>query len=182
MLTWECSETVFVHASAQSVWAVWADARKWPVWNTQMKRVAFWGALQEGTKGMMQPLDGAALDIEITKVRPGKTFTIEAKHPQGVVLRFTHTFQRAQDGQPARITHHVEFYGVLAPWLGRTIGKTIKENLRTVLLQLSAQAQMREQAQTLRAKKSRLPDSRLPNSRLPRGSGHSRFKPSSHHS
>jgi len=171
MLTWECSETVFVHASARSVWSVWSDARTWPVWNTQLKRMAFFGALQEGTKGMMQPLDESALDIEITKVKRGKTFTIEAKHPQGVVLRFTHTFLRAEDGQPARITHHVEFYGVLAPWLGRTIGKTIKDNLRTVLLQLSAQAQTREQAQALRTRKSR----------LPRSSGHSRFKPSSQH-
>jgi len=158
MLTWECDETVYVHASAKNVWAVWSDGRKWPVWNTQMKRVAFYGALQQGTKGMMQPVNGPALDIEITQARPGKMFVIEARHTLGVTMKFTHTFERAKDGQHARITHHVQFYGALAPWLGMTIGKTIKENLRAVLLQCSKQAQMREQAaqKRLRAKNSRL--------------------------
>jgi len=153
MLLWECSETVYVHAGARHVWAVWSAAQKWPVWNTQMKRVAFWGALQVGTKGVMQPLDGAELQIEITRVRPGKMFTLQAKH-QLTIMEFTHIYHAAKDGQPARITHEVKFNGVLAPWLGSTIGKTIKNNLRQVLLNLSAQAQMLEQAANERQKRA----------------------------
>jgi len=139
MFTWKYDETIDIDADADSVWAIWSNPAQWPSWDAEIKSATLDGDFIQGSLGKMKPASGPEIKFEITDAQPGKQFTNRAKLPL-TTLDFSHVYLPASDQTPAKITHGVEFRGIMAPLFGALIGRNIKKHLRTAMLELAHQA------------------------------------------
>ncbi|MCW5220077.1 hypothetical protein D5041_09925 [Verminephrobacter aporrectodeae subsp. tuberculatae] len=140
MFTWKHSETVEVQADASQIWAMWSAPETWPAWDVELEWVTLSGGFVEGAKGEMKPKKGPRISFELIQVRPHESFMDRARLPL-TTLDFGHFYTPARGpADSARITHTVEFHGLLAPVFGFLIGRNIKQHLRPAMMELAARA------------------------------------------
>jgi len=88
----------------------------------------------------MKPISGPQIEFEIIRATPEKMFIDRAKLPL-TTLDFIHIYTPSdENGTPAKITHGIEFRGILAPLFGFLIGRNIKKHLRGAMLELAKKA------------------------------------------
>jgi hypothetical protein len=109
MTTYEFAHSIRTTADADTIWQLWADAARWPAWDTSVTAVELDGPFAEGTTGTMHLADQPPVTINLTKVTPGIGFDDETEIP-GAVLRFIHFLQPHTDGG-VTVTHRVEITG-----------------------------------------------------------------------
>lgn len=139
MFTWTYSETVTTPASADQIWARWADAANWPDWDSEVEWVRLNGLFTKGTTGKMKPSGGPEVAFELTEVTPNVSFTDTARLPLTKMV-FTHEYLPQEDGERAQIRHSVTLTGLLAPLFGKVIGTKIKAHLVEAMETLSSRA------------------------------------------
>jgi hypothetical protein len=117
MFTYE--HTVETTASAEAVWALYADVSAWLAWDRGLDAVEIDGPFTAGTTGRITPAGMGTLPFTLTWVEPTRGFADETP-AMGHVLRFIHDIA-ALPGGGARITHRVEIQGPAADDLGPNV-------------------------------------------------------------
>ena len=82
----DCSITI--DAPAETVWAVFTDAERWPEWTASVQRVApLYGAeLRIGSRFEIKQPRMPNLVWEVTEVEPGRAWTWVQRSPGGTTL------------------------------------------------------------------------------------------------
>lgn len=135
-MQFETSTTIA--ASADTIFALYADVSNWPTWDPDAKAAAIEGAFVSGAKGVITPNGGPKSTIYFTEVIRNRSFTVDCKLPL-CQMRFEH--ELSAQGEGTRATHRVIFSGALAFFFGRVIGNGMKKSLPQALEGLKAAAE-----------------------------------------
>lgn len=130
--------TILVSASAEKIFALYADVPNWPQWDPDVKAVSIDGPFVSGATGVVEPHGGPKSKLVFTNVVANKSFSAQCKLPL-CTMRFDHTLQA--EGSQTKVTHGVVFEGFLAPLFGRLIGSGMRKSLPKALQQLKLTAQ-----------------------------------------
>lgn len=137
----ECS--IVIPTGPQPIFALYADVAGWNAWDPDTKAATLDGPFEVGTKGRLVPTRGNAVPMELTAVRPDRSFTVECR-----IALFRMVFEHELEPVAAgtRVTHRVAFSGLLAPLLGRMLTARLRTGLPSTLESLSRHAQQRQRA------------------------------------
>lgn len=127
-----------VRATAATVFALWADAASWAVWDPDVKAATRTGPFVAGAEGTITPRQGPTMRIRITRVVPQQAFDAEARLP-GCRMRFVH--ELVPVGAGVRVTHRVEFEGPLAFIFRALIGPQLVRGIPGTMAGLKAAAE-----------------------------------------
>lgn len=116
------------HASAEDVWALWADINHWKKWDSGIKHSELLTQFSAGNTFSLTPQGGEPIPVTLKTVTPGKEFSDEAILPFGV-LRNIHRIE--QIGQQITITHevHAEIEQDASGFFGKDIWPHMQDGL-----------------------------------------------------
>lgn len=117
MYTFE--HTAETTASADAVWALYADVNAWLRWDHGLDAIVLDGPFEAGVTGRITPKGMGELPFVLTRVEPGRRFDDETP-AMGHVLRFIHVIEPLAEGG-ARVTHRVEIEGPAADEMGPNV-------------------------------------------------------------
>jgi hypothetical protein len=117
MFTFE--HTVETTASADAVWALYADVNAWLRWDHGLDAIELNGPFEAGVTGRITPKGMEQLPFTLTRVEPGRGFDDETP-ALGHMLRFSHVIEPLASGG-ARVTHRVEIEGPAAEQMGPNV-------------------------------------------------------------
>lgn len=139
----EITESIFIDASADSVFAIYADVAHWPDWDPDTRAASIDGAFTSGARGRLVPGKGFPVPMLFTSVEPGRGFTVVSR-----VLFSTMTFAHVlrPHGRGVVATHGVAFQGPFAPFLRRLVGSRVRRGLPVTMARLKSHAEARERA------------------------------------
>jgi hypothetical protein len=132
--------SVVVTATAEQVYALWADATSWSAWDPDLSGAEIHGPFAVGSTGRIQPKSGPATKIRLTKVEPGRAFDAEASLPL-CTMRFEHWCE--PEGTRTRVTHRVTFHGAMAPFFRKLIGPSLRKGIPGTMAGLKAEVERR---------------------------------------
>lgn len=135
MKTCSVQATMWIHAPASAVQAVYADVANWHLWDPDTRSAHLDGPFQPGSAGRLRPRKGLAVRMRVTEVTPDAGFTVECP-VLGSRMRFEHVLAPHADG--VTVLHRVCFSGYLAAWLMRFVGRELEHNLPVTLSHLKA--------------------------------------------
>lgn len=122
-------------ASPERVFAVLADAERWPEWNAGVAGIELSGPFAAGTAAVMRFPDGSVLPFRLTWVEPGAGYEDLTPMPGGTAaVRVRHLL--APDGPGTRITYRCEVEGPDAAQIGEGVTADFPE----VIAALAARA------------------------------------------
>ena len=107
-------------ATPGSVWALWADASRWPEWNEQLESGELDGELAVGTGATVKFKRGGKMRFTIVTVEPERLFVDEAKLPG---CRFGHEHRVEPAGDGCEITHRLYLSGPTSGLFSRLFGR-----------------------------------------------------------
>jgi hypothetical protein len=107
-------------ASPAAVWALWADAARWPEWNEQLESGDLEGELAVGTEATVKFKRGGKMRFTVVAVEPERLFVDEAKLPG---CRFGHEHRVEPDGSGSRITHRLYLEGATSGVFSRLFSR-----------------------------------------------------------
>ncbi len=116
MYTFE--HTVSTPASAEAVWALYADVAEWLRWDHGLEAIELDGGFEAGATGRITPAGMGELPFTLTRVAPGRGFDDETL-AMGHVFRFIHVIEPLGEG--SRVTHRVEIEGPAADEMGPNV-------------------------------------------------------------
>ena len=119
-------EEITIAASAEKIFAFYADVNNWPSWDPDVRSATLHGDFVSGATGVLQPKKGPQANITFTEVAKNKGFTVESRLPL-CTLRFEHELFGNPHG--IRVVHGVKFKGLLAPLFRVLIGSGLKKSL-----------------------------------------------------
>lgn len=122
---WTTEHTVETTASADTVFALYADVAAWPTWDESVELAELDGPFAAGSTGRMRPAGIETLPFTLLSVEDGRGFTDETPF-MGHVLRFVHLLEPVADGG-TRITHRVEIDGPAAAEMGPNVASDLPE-------------------------------------------------------
>lgn len=122
---WTTEHTVETTASADTVFALYADVAAWPTWDESVVLAELDGPFAAGSTGRMRPAGIETLPFTLLSVEDGRGFTDETPF-MGHVLRFVHLLEPVADGG-TRITHRVEIDGPAAAEMGPNVASDLPE-------------------------------------------------------
>lgn len=131
---WHFEHTESTTATAEQIWALYAEPTRWPEWDAGLTRVTIEGAFAAGTTGTIKPAGGPALRYVLAEVTPLRSFADVTKLPLAGV-RFTHEITPTPAGHD--VTQRVDFEGPLrwlfAKLMGRSLTADMPETMRRLL-------------------------------------------------
>ena len=139
--------STIIAATAETIFAIYADVPNWPTWDTDAKAATIEGAFVSGAKGVITPNGGPKSTIHFTEVIRNRSFTVDCNLPL-CLMRFEHELEA--EGSSTRATHRVIFSGALAFFFGRVIGNGMKKSLPQALAGLKVAAEKASQSPSLR--------------------------------
>jgi uncharacterized protein YndB with AHSA1/START domain len=107
-------------ASPAAVWALWADASRWPEWNEQLESGELDGELAVGNGVTVKFKRGGKMKLTVTAVEPERLFVDEAKLPG---CRFGHEHRVEPAGSGSEITHRLYLTGATSGLFSRLFGR-----------------------------------------------------------
>lgn len=132
-------------ATPKVIWSLLADFEGWPKWDPFIKSCKYESSdntiipvLKVGTKGILQPCSGPAVNFEVVECKEGEQFTTLSWLPLGVgSIKFYHlieTIPVQSEDAPQRITRltlRVEMSEGLFAWIFRRflIGPHLAQSL-----------------------------------------------------
>jgi Polyketide cyclase / dehydrase and lipid transport len=138
---WTYEHSLDTAATADALFAILRDARRWPEWNAGVARIDLDGPFATGTTGLMLLPDQTALRFRLAWVGAGQGFEDETEIPgAGVLVRVRH----ALDPLPAggtRVTYRATVEGPAADALGPEIGPAVTADFPEVMAALAARAE-----------------------------------------
>lgn len=135
-MQFEASTTI--NASAETVFALYADLANWPSWDPDVKSAHLQGRFASGAVGQVKPHGGPASAVHFVEVVNNKSVHAECKLPLGK-MRFDYVLNPA--GMATQVTHRTTFSGLLAPMWSRLIGSGMKRSLPAALAGLKSKAE-----------------------------------------
>jgi uncharacterized protein YndB with AHSA1/START domain len=138
---WAVEHSVETRASAEAVWQLWADVKRWPEWNAGVERIELRGPFAEGSTILMTPPGDDPVELRIAEASEPELFIDEADGGDFVV-RTTHRVEDVGD-ERSRITYRMEIDGPAADAVGPEIGPEISGDFPQVLAALAARAESR---------------------------------------
>lgn len=107
----EASHSERSSASPAAVWALWADAKRWPEWNEQLDWAEVAGELAPGTQATVKFKRGGRMVFQVADAEPERLLTCEARLP---LARYGHEHRVEPRGAGSEITHRLYLRGPLA--------------------------------------------------------------------
>ena len=107
-------------ATPAAVWALWADASRWPDWNEQLESGELDGELAVGTGATVKFKRGGKMRFTIVTVEPERLFVDEAKLPG---CRFGHEHRVEPAGSGCEITHRLYLTGATSGLFSRLFSR-----------------------------------------------------------
>lgn len=129
---------VLVAASPETIFRIYEDVQNWHTWDPDTKQASLDGPFRVGSRGRLTPPKGMAVPMLLTKVEPGKCFTVESKIPL-FRMRFEH--ELVPLGGKTEVIHRVTFAGFLSVVLGPMLSKQLNAGLPVTLRNLKALAE-----------------------------------------
>ncbi|GLR08433.1 polyketide cyclase [Mixta theicola] len=99
------SYQVTTHATAETIWALWADVNNWDKWDSGINNAELHDEFKAGNKFSLTPQGGEPILVTLKTVTPQKEFSDETILPFGV-LRNIHYIEEI--GQQITVTHEVQ--------------------------------------------------------------------------
>lgn len=128
-------------AKPETIFAIYAKVDQWNSWDSDTKSSSLVDGLSLGSKGILTPTKGKAVPMEVTALIPNQAFTVTSVIPLFKMV-FVHELTVLEQG--TKITHRVQFSGVLSFLLGRVIGKQVDLGLPITLQRLKSLAESLE--------------------------------------
>jgi len=126
---WKYQHSIDTDASAEAIYALYADVPNWTRWDTGVTNVTLDGPFAVGSTGTITPEGQDTMPYRLVEVEPNRSFADETDIPgAGIVVRFDHLLEPLPGGR-TRITHGVTIFGPSAAELGPTIGPQIVSDL-----------------------------------------------------
>ena len=116
----EASHTERSSAPAAAIWALWADASRWPEWNEQLESGELHGDLVVGAGATVKFKRGGKMRFTVVAVEPERLFVDEAKLPG---CRFGHEHRVEPAGDGCEITHRLYLEGATSGLFSRLFGR-----------------------------------------------------------
>ena len=117
------------------VFARWENPATWSTWDPEVKSVVFDSTATLGKRGKLQPVNGPAMRLSITALRPGKELTNTGTLP-GARLEFEHLVEPADGGSLVTVT--VQVHGFLSPVWARILAPSMVQAARSSVVGLLA--------------------------------------------
>lgn len=139
----EIAESIFIDASPDAVFAVYADVAHWPDWDPDTREASIDGPFVSGARGRLVPGKGFPVPMLFTSVEPGRGFTVVSR-----VLFSTMSFEHRlrPEGAGVLVTHGVAFRGPFAWFLRRLVGGRVRHGLPLTMRRLKSHAEERQRA------------------------------------
>lgn len=134
----EFEASIGITAAPERVFAIYADVGAWKEWDREVKDSSLNGDFVAGTEGRLVPVKGPAARIRLSRVEPGRSFTVESRLPL-CWMHFEHEIW--EDGAGVSVTHRVRFSGPGRFLFGRLVGRVIARGLPDTLRGLKARAE-----------------------------------------
>jgi hypothetical protein len=132
------SDSIYIHSTAQRVFAVYSDVSSWPKWDNDVSYVTLPDGLVHGSEGWLKPSSGPRVKIRVTQVTKNVSFSTESRLPLCTMTVY-HEINPAEQG--VRITHGARFSGLLAPLFKAAIGRPFSKNLPVALQALKSMSE-----------------------------------------
>jgi hypothetical protein len=116
----EATHTERSSSPPAAVWALWADAARWPEWNEQLETGELDGELAVGTGATVKFKRGGKMRFTVVAVEPERLFIDEAKLPG---CRFGHEHRIEPAGSGCEITHRLYLEGATSGLFSRLLGR-----------------------------------------------------------
>jgi uncharacterized protein YndB with AHSA1/START domain len=129
---------VLVAASPETVFRIYEDVQNWHTWDPDTKQASLDGPFRVGSRGRLTPPKAMAVPMLLTKVEPGKCFTVESKIP---LFRMVFEHELVPLGGKTEVVHRVTFAGALSVVLGPMLSKQLNAGLPVTLRNLKALAE-----------------------------------------
>jgi hypothetical protein len=124
---WQTEHTHETPASADAIFALWADVEGWPAWDASLVATTLAGPFAAGTPGTLHPQGmPEPIAFVITAVEEGTGFADET-HLGPLHLRFRHRVERRASG--SRIVVSVEADGPDADQIGPAVASDLPESV-----------------------------------------------------
>jgi len=127
---WYTMETT---ASADEIWSVWTDVKKWKDWDTGLKDASIKGEFGLGTRGTIISLENRNAKFKVIEYEEGKSYTYKTKLPLGSL--YVKRYLKTENGLTS-FTHEVWFKGITSGIFAKAIGKDFRDMLPDVLLNI----------------------------------------------
>jgi Polyketide cyclase / dehydrase and lipid transport len=134
---------IITKASPETIFRIYEDVKNWHGWDPDTKQATLDGPFQVGSRGRLVPTKGKAVPMTLTKVVPGKCFTVESKIP---LFKMVFEHELSQHSGATEIIHSVTFTGPLTFVLGRMLSKQLNTGLPVTLSRLKALAESHDAA------------------------------------
>jgi len=137
----EITESIYIEASPDTVFGVYADVARWPAWDPDTRAASIDGPFASGARGRLAPSQGFPVPMLFVSVEPGRGFTVVSR-----VLFSTMSFGHSlrPEGPGVVATHGVAFQGPFAFFLRRLVGSRVRQGLPLTMRRLKAYAEERE--------------------------------------
>lgn len=101
---------VFHGITKESIWQLWTDVNKWPLWHGDLEYCTLEGPFVEGNHFMLKPKGIRAFKIILTEIKEGQKFT-DCTQFFGAKMYDTHELDTTPDG--VRLTNILTVTGPL---------------------------------------------------------------------
>ncbi len=126
--------SIFSKAAPSIVWVTWKAVSKWPKWDKDLQACELSGRLANGSTVTLQPNRGPLIKSEIVNCVAGKHFTNVGKLPLWSSIAFKHELNT--EAKQVKITHKIEFHGIVGILFYFFLGSSMKRNLDSSLQNL----------------------------------------------
>lgn len=135
--------SVAIAAPPARIFALYAAAADWPLWDRELRAAALPEGLHRGTRGWLQPQSGPRVAFRVTEVAADAGFTVTAHLPHPALPLCTLTFGHTLTPEgPATIARHwVRFSGPLAGVFRRLLGPGLHKGVPISLAGLKSAAE-----------------------------------------
>lgn len=134
----EISESIFIDASPDTVFAIYADVARWTAWDPDTRAASIDGPFASGARGRLVPGKGFPVPMQFVSVEPGRGFIVVSRVLFST-MSFSHTLR--PEGTGVIATHGVAFQGPFAPFLRRLVGNRVRQGLPVTMQRLKAYAE-----------------------------------------
>jgi hypothetical protein len=107
-------------APPAAIWALWADASRWPEWNEQLEWSEVDGEFALGAGVTTKFKRGGRMKLTIIELEPERLFVDEANLPG---CRFGHEHRVEPAGSGSEITHRLYLAGPTSGLFSRLFGR-----------------------------------------------------------
>ncbi len=127
-------QKIFKGLQAADVWRVWTDVNRWAEWHGDLDFCTLEGPFEAGQTFTLKPAGGKPVQIRLTHVDPGHSFTDCTSFP-GASMTDTHTLESLPEG--VRMTNTVKVTGPLG-WfwvflVARHVARTVPEDMESMV-------------------------------------------------